>query len=201
MNTATVIKMREDDIPDEIDYSRGNPFIYAPPGRTVLRSELEPGSMQYLSLVDSGQLDPQRELAALQREPGRKGRASETPSYNPTVVPLQELAAQFAQNCKSFAWGGEDPEELKAFLTGLLDAFQPRNGWELELLANVADVQWKIRRTRKIQKGIYENGSDTRDVRGVKAKTTSASKLDQDIERLQIVLDKAITTYSKVRNQ
>jgi hypothetical protein len=104
---------------------------------------------------------------------------------------------QFFDICQSTLWGNEDRRAFSDLLRGIVEAYLPETRWDLELLANIVDIQWKIRRTRRLQQSLFESGSTERDARGVMHRTTTASQVNAELEVLQNQLDRAVTTYRK----
>ena len=104
----------------------------------------------------------------------------------------------FFSMCASSMWGVEaekDSQEFVDMLRGLIESWLPENRWHLELLATVADFQWKIRRIRLLQKNVFKNGPGGFTSAGLPASTVNASSLDEQLRSLQDHLERAIRAY------
>lgn len=104
----------------------------------------------------------------------------------------------FFAMCASSMWGAEVEKDAQAFadmLRGLVESWLPENRWHLELLSTVADFQWKIRRTRLLQKNVFKNGPGGFTAAGMPTSTVNASTLDEQLKSLQDHLERAIRAY------
>jgi hypothetical protein len=103
----------------------------------------------------------------------------------------------FFAMCKASLWGAENPNEFGQMLRGLVEAFCPKNRWHLELLANIADAQWRLRRVRKLQGNVFAGTSPESGKHGVSMKTLNAMEYDQAVEEAMRHLAQAVAIYKK----
>ena len=116
---------------------------------------------------------------------------------NSTVNRSMMLAerADFFSMCHHSLWGTESKEEFGEFLRSVVEAFLPKTAWDLELLTSVADLQWKIKRKRKMQRGLYEEGSKKRGSSGFQIRVETTNAVEESLDALQRSLSKAIQNY------
>ena len=109
------------------------------------------------------------------------------------------LAAQeqFFTMAKHILWGTEDEAEFGELLRSLVVAFLPKNRFHLQLLVNIAAVQWNIRRFLMTQHNVFENGAEVRGKMGLPKGTFDAMEFRPTLQGLQKDLDIAVSTYLK----
>ena len=202
-------------IPDEapVDYyalydierptpSGQNKALYAPKCRKVALEDLDPNS----PLAQAYALDRAIGEAwvngqdSFLLEKGREFVPEEECRQNQQLTRSMQLAQRedFFGMCASSLWGKEAVEDKGHFadmLRGLIESWLPNNRWQLELLATMADLQWKIRRIRVLQKNVFQNGPGGHDQIGVPTNTTNAATLDEQLRVLQDQLERATRTY------
>lgn len=193
---------------------RGNqphhPMTWAP-AKSDVDSPLPHGTRKPNSLVlrpapiikASHELDPDLdrdvfERLALEQNYGQGGSSMET-AYQVNQSMRLAQRERFFEMCRFSLWGSENEYEFGEFLRGIVESFLPQNRWDLELLTTVADFQWKVRRLRKLQQGVFESGSKERDDRGVSIRTKTAMSMDEELAEASSNLRKAMLAYYKDR--
>ena len=119
------------------------------------------------SSAESNTLEPgpgeRRSLSEPQR---RQRRAAARQSTGPRSAPGKSrsrmnaiqhgLSAHFTFFWESMAALGEDPEDFKQLLTGLIDSLHPVGTTELALTSDVASLMWKKARLERAQHGVWD---------------------------------------------
>jgi hypothetical protein len=97
-------------------------------------------------------------------------------------------------------WGDEEDSELVRLgylARGAVMTFQPTNLWELYLVGNIVSNQWKLDRTLRIQKAVFNAQAEKRTAgrHGLPSATWAAMELDDEVMRCQKMLDSSIKSY------
>lgn len=181
--------------------------VYSPEVQVVLHTQVDQSTQQYKAW-------------ALDRRMGKawtKGQdqfvLAENDDYNPMRDTLSDLSKHlrvareenFPKMCQSIIWGAEaaDPDVTREFYTmlqGLVENFKPENRYHLDALVTVADYSWKIARTRRTQKNLFENGHEGYNELGVPIKTVNAESRDEQLSVLQRNLAEAVKVYYLIRD-
>ena len=108
----------------------------------------------------------------------------------------------FLQMCRSVLWGDEDTFLLNEFgvlLRGAVESFRPRTTFELHLLRNVVEAQWRVWRISRMQRAIYEAESKrkTSGQFGLPRATLNAQMLDLKYKQALDFVDQAVRIYRK----
>jgi len=109
----------------------------------------------------------------------------------------------FLSMARRALWGDEDRTLVQEFgwmLRGAIETFRPRNAFELHILSNVVEAQWRLIRISKMQKAIFEGEAKTGAIgkHGLPAATTAARTLDSDYRAASELLDKTIQAYRRM---
>jgi hypothetical protein len=188
-----------------------NPAIYKPKGETVSLDSLDPNSDLYkmwkldfemgeawVKGQDSFLMDKQQEYVPM--------RHPEVASSSTDQLHARHLAQRenFSEICQASLWGVEEvkPAYRKEFanlLRAVVENYLPRNRWDLILLRDVVDLQWKIQRFTLLQKNVYNAGQAGTNNMGIPIKSTNAASLNNEIAELRAQLSRAIQTYWKSR--
>jgi hypothetical protein len=89
----------------------------------------------------------------------------------------------------------EDREEYEAFIAETIAGFQPESDRERELIAAVADHQWRIRRVRAIEESIFASGMETPD--GI----NEIALLSLYESRIRRTMDKSLAEFDSLRKE
>lgn len=97
-------------------------------------------------------------------------------------------------------WGDEQDTELLRLgylARGAVMTFQPTNPFELSLVGNVVAAQWKLDRTLRIQKAVFDKhaAKPVAGRHGLPTATWAAMELDEEAVKAQKMLDMAVNTY------
>lgn len=140
----------------------------------------------------------------------------ETPMRN-QVVPYSALPGQYAVSvdsaenkalrlaessdffsmCSASLWGDENVSEFGEMLRGAVENFKPKNYWQLTLLVNVCDAQWKVIRIRKLQRSLYKAQPYGAGKDGVPLKTEKAVSYESLLTEHVNALNSAIRVYNQ----
>ena len=106
---------------------------------------------------------------------------------------------QFYEMCRPILWGTEDEKVFGELLRSLVVAFLPENRYHLQLLMNIAAVQWNLQRFLQTQHNLFEAGANTPGRHGLPKGTYNALEFRPTLTGLQKDLDIAVSTYLKVK--
>lgn len=109
------------------------------------------------------------------------------------------LHERFFEMAKSILWGSENEEEFGEMLRSLVVAFLPENRFHLQLLKNIAAIQWNIERFLQTQHNLFEDGAAVRGKHGLPQGTYNALEFRPTLQGLQKDLDLAVSTYLKAK--
>ena len=109
--------------------------------------------------------------------------------------------ADFLEMCRPSLWGNEDENEFGEMLRGLIITFEPQNEYHLHLLAQIADVQWQLRRAVRYRGGVFAANSDQRNALGMNLGTEKAFDSNSITRKLTEEQHRLIDLYDKVRKQ
>lgn len=136
--------------------------------------------------------------------PGHEGEFSVAlAQYDTRALCLAERE-DFYSMCQVSMWGSEstpgsqEQREFVQLLSDVLQEYQPVTRYHLSLLADIVHAVWQIRRTKIVQKSVFEAnkpspGSDLADYR-----LALASRYDALLDSRQDRLERAIIKYRRV---
>ena len=109
-------------------------------------------------------------------------------------------ANDFFSMCSPTLWGGEvsDQQEFGELLRAVVIQFLPTNRFHLELLAQIVDDTWKLRRMRRLQKNLFVNGPKDPDDSGIPRRVSNTFKADESIQAAIKRLDQSVTVYYRL---
>lgn len=134
------------------------------------------------------------------REPGADPWKHEYPLVSPENKALALATAErFDLMCHDILWGTEDEQAFGEMLRGLVLTFAPNNRFHLQLLRNIAAVQWQLQRIGAVQGNLFENGKGRAGKYGLPVGTLTAMEYRPEASQLLRDLRLAISTYRTVR--
>lgn len=108
---------------------------------------------------------------------------------------------RFMDMCQSIRWGSESEWEFGEFLRSAILEFLPASKMQLTLLRNIVSIQWKIQRLEKMQKNVFEHGTQAPGKYNLPESTHNAQEIGADYSRLLSDLKKAIDTYNAMTSR
>lgn len=135
-------------------------------------------------------------------DPNRKIEVGETLVLDTRVNAALRLAHRnhFMTIVAPCLWGDEQDVELVRLgylARGAVMTFTPVNVFELYLVGNIVSAQWKLDRTLRIQKAVFEAYAQKKQSgkHGLPTGTWAAMELDEEVMKAQKMLESAIKSY------